>query len=146
MVSNKSSPIWIFFPDFGWKLPVFPWFPWLEKVFKNFPEFTDFPDWWEPCVLQFTLLPTFQKSASLIHALLIFWSAIHKNMIHVTFFATWKTKDANLLIPPLFFICYLTRNNINWQQITATKWTNFRQYLCLWSCYLFHRQNCQQQY
>ena len=36
----------IFFPDFGWKPPVFPWFPWLEKVFKNFPEF---PDRWEPC-------------------------------------------------------------------------------------------------
>ena len=38
----------IFFPDFGWKTPVFPWFPWLEKVFKIFPEFPDFPDRWEP--------------------------------------------------------------------------------------------------
>ena len=37
----------IFFPDFGWKNPVFPWFPWLEKVFKIFPEF---PDRWEPCL------------------------------------------------------------------------------------------------
>ena len=45
----KTKVPWfeIFFPDFGWKTPVFPWFPWLEKVFKNFPEFPDFPDRWE---------------------------------------------------------------------------------------------------
>ena len=49
MVWKKSSLIWNIFPDFGWKIPVFPWFPWLEKVFKNFPEFPDFPDRWEPC-------------------------------------------------------------------------------------------------
>ena len=34
-----------FFPEFGWKPPVFLWFPWLEKVFKNF---LHFPDRWEP--------------------------------------------------------------------------------------------------
>ena len=47
MVGKKVPWFKIFFPDFGWKHPVFPWFPWLEKVFKIFP---DFPDRWEPWI------------------------------------------------------------------------------------------------
>ena len=45
---KKVPQFEIFFPDFGWKTPVFPWFPWLEKVFKIFPEFPNFPDRWKP--------------------------------------------------------------------------------------------------
>ena len=41
---EKVPRFQIFFPDFGWKPPVFPWFPWLEKVFKIFP------DRWEPWI------------------------------------------------------------------------------------------------
>ena len=49
---GKKFPDLNFFPDFGWKPPVFPWFPWLEKAFKIFPEFPDFPDRWEPWYYQ----------------------------------------------------------------------------------------------
>ena len=34
MVWEKSSLIWIFFPDFGWKIPVFPDFPDWKKSSK----------------------------------------------------------------------------------------------------------------
>ena len=34
MVWKKVPWFEIFFPDFGWKTPVFPWFPWLEKSSK----------------------------------------------------------------------------------------------------------------
>ena len=64
----KKVPWFEFFPDFGWKTPVFPWFPWLEKVFKIFPEFPDFPDRWEPCLnrcyLYFLEIYTYPKLTS----------------------------------------------------------------------------------
>ena len=60
--------IWKFFPDCGWKPPVFCWFPWLEKVFKIFP------GRWEPWYIRnvpimsawLILIPLITQSMELI--------------------------------------------------------------------------------